>query len=470
MLNNPCNIVSPLLKENFSLNFIKEPVLSGKSRVLSWRQLQLKRFRNLISRHEDEVLEALSKDLGKPKVEAFYEIIALRQELKLAERNLKQWMAPRKVHIPLVLRPGEAMIRMEPLGCVLIIGPWNYPFSLTLQPLISALAAGNTAVIKPSENAPATSALIAKTLPKYFPPEIVTVCEGDETIASQLVSLPFDHIFFTGSGNIGKKIMKAASENLTPITLELGGQSPALVIDKADISITAKRLIWGKGLNSGQTCIAPNHLLVQEDLLPSLLDEMKKTLQNFYGLEPLDSPHLASIINKHHFKRLEKLLQKAIEKNQVLYGGKLDANKNLITPTLLKVDNVEDPLLKEELFGPLLPILPVKDLDVALESINKLPKPLAIYMFGGGELEQQKLLNRTSSGGVCFNDVVLQCGIPSMPFGGVGPSGIGRYHGLSGFETFSNQKSILKRPFWLDLQFRYPPYKSNIDLIRKILG
>ncbi len=457
-------------QESFLLNTLRTPVLDGQTRPEGWRRLQLQRISSLIENHENQILQALASDLGKPQTEGFFEIVALQQELKLAKKKLNDWMRPKKVKVPLSFKPGEAFIKPEPLGCVLIIGPWNYPFSLTLQPLISALAAGNTAVLKPSEHAPATSALIAELFPSYFPKEIVQVFEGDGTVAAELLKHPFDHIFFTGGGEIGKKIMRAAATNLTPVTLELGGQSPAIVLEGGDLAVTARRLVWGKSLNAGQTCIAPNHLLVHQNLKDALIKELKASIENFYGQSPLESPHLAKIVNEKQFTRLNNLLNEAQKKAQVIFGGNVDTKKRKISPTLIEIDNFQDPLMNEELFGPLMPILTIPNLKAAIQSVNSQPRPLALYLFGGEAKDQNYVLDKTSSGGICFNDVVMQAGIPELPFGGVGPSGMGRYHGEAGFETFSHQKSILKRPFWMDLKLRYPPYKLNISMLKNLLS
>ncbi len=470
LLDKPCAFVIPLFSENFALHELREPVLSGMTRPETWRRLQLKRFRDLIEKNEHNFLEALSNDLRKPPTEALFEVIALKQELKLTEQQLSRWMHPKRIKVPLSLKPGEAFVTPEPLGCVLIIGPWNYPISLTLQPLISALAAGNTAILKPSEHAPASSALIAKLIPKYFPADVVRVFEGDGNLAASLLEEHFDHIFFTGGSNIGRKVMEAAAKNLTPITLELGGKSPAIVLEGADLEITARRIIWGKGINSGQTCIAPNHLLVQKTLKRDLLEKMKTTLVEFYGQEPTKSKHISKIINQHHFLRLQALLNNACQKGQIVFGGEIDTEKSIISPALVDISNPKDPLLEEELFGPILPIFSIPNLEFALDAIRKQPKPLALYMFGGSPSDQQRLLETTSAGGVCFNDVILQAGIPEMPFGGVGASGMGRYHGQAGFRTFSNEKSIMQRNFWLDLKLRYPPYKTNLELLNRLLS
>ena len=456
--------------ENFVLNQLQDLVLSGKTRNEKWRRVQLKSLSNLLENHQQEILKALSQDLGKPATEAFFEIIAVKQEIKLAQKSLSNWMKTRQINVPVSLKPAQALVQPDPLGCILIIGPWNYPFSLTLQPLVGALAAGNTAVLKPSEHAPNVSNLIKKLIEEYFPPEIVQVFEGDGNIAADLMTRQFDHVFFTGGENIGKKVMEAASKNLTPVTLELGGKSPAVVIDGANLEVTAKRVIWGKSLNAGQTCIAPDHLLVEDKLFDSLISNLINSINDFYGNTPLDSKHLGSIINEKQFNRLNNLLTQAKKNNQIIYGGDSNEKEKRISPTLIKIDNRNDPLMKEELFGPLLPILSIKNLDQAISDFKLLPKPLALYLFGGGEKEQGKLLSMTSSGGVCFNDVVLQAGIPELPFGGVGTSGMGKYHGKAGFDNFTHYKSVLKRPFWLDLNFRYPPYKLDLSLLNKLIG
>ena len=459
-----------MLLEDFVLNQLQDPVLSGKTRNEKWRRKQLQALLNLLENHQKEILKALNQDLGKPATEAFFEIIAIKQEIKLAQKNLSNWMKTRKINVPFSLKPAQALVQPDPLGCILIIGPWNYPFSLTLQPLVGALAAGNTAVLKPSEHAPNVSNLIKNLIEKYFAPEVAQVFEGDGNIAADLMTRQFDHVFFTGGENIGKKIMKSASKNLTPVTLELGGKSPAIVIDGANLEVTAKRIIWGKSLNAGQTCIAPDHLLVEHKLFDSLISNLKNSITDFYGNTPLDSKHMGSIVNQKQFNRLNNLLKQAKKNNQIIYGGYSNEKEKRISPTLIKIENRSDPLMKEELFGPLLPILSIKNLDHAISDLKLLPKPLALYLFGGGENEQWKVQSMTSSGGVCFNDVVLQAGIPELPFGGVGTSGMGKYHGKAGFDNFTHYKSVLKRPFWLDLNFRYPPYKLDLSLLNKLIG
>ena len=445
-------------------------VSSGETIHQRWRLKQLDKIQIILEQHESEILQALRDDLGKPSTEAIIEIIALKQELKLAKKNLSKWMSPKRINIPLSLQPGDARVHLEPLGCILIIGPWNYPFSLTIQPLISALAAGNTAVLKPSENSPNTSKLISKLFKYYFSENIVQVFEGDKDVASALLEYSFNHIFFTGGTAVGKKILQAAANHLTPVTLELGGQSPAIILQGADLEVTARRLIWGKGLNAGQTCLAPNHLLVQKSIKDPLINQLKKAYLEFYGPNPIKSLDLAKIINEHHFSRLLDLLEISKEKKQIVFGGEVDRERRIIPPTLIEVDSKDDQILQDELFGPIFPIMSINNLEAAIQSINKKNPPLAIYLFGGTSQDQELLLKKSSSGGVCFNDVIMHAGIPEMPFGGVGTSGMGRYHGYAGFLTFSNQRSVLKRPFILDFKLRYPPYKLNLNLLKKLLS
>ena len=379
-------------------------------------------------------------------------------------------MQAKPVPVPLPQQPGRAELIPEPLGCVLIIGPWNYPFSLTLQPLVSALAAGNTAVLKPSEQAPAVAALISRLVAEHFAPEVVRVEEGDGEVAAALVALPFDHIFFTGGGAIGRRVLEGAAANLTPVTLELGGKSPALVMDGADLDVSARRLIWGKGLNAGQTCIAPDHLLVQPHLQQPLLKAMEAARQAMYGSQPLHSEQLACIVNTRQFERLEALLEQARREERILIGGEINREQRRIAPTVIRVADRNDPLMADELFGPLLPVLPLNDLNNALAEIRRGPKPLALYLFGGTERQQQLVIETTSSGGVCLNDVVMQAGVPDLPFGGVGGSGMGSYHGKAGFDTFSHAKAVLRRPFRFDFKLRYPPYALDLKLLRKLAG
>lgn len=452
------------------LEELREPVVRGTTRPETWRRQQLDRLEALFSGHEQEVLEALHHDLAKPPLEGMVELVTLRQELKLTRRNLRRWMRPRPLRVPLLQKPGRAELIREPLGCVLLIGPWNLPFNLTFWPLISAFAAGNTAVVKPSEQATATAELIERLVPLHFPSDVVRVVNGDARVAADLVKLRFDHIFFTGGGAIGAKVLQGAAANLTPVTLELGGKNPAVVLPGADLNVTARRLIWGKGFNAGQTCVAPDHILVEPSLRAPLLQSMSDQRRALYGANPLESEHLASLISRHHYERLETLLKNAQSEGRVLLGGECDPIRRKIAPTLISITDSRDPLMADELFGPLLPVRTIRNLAEAITLIQGQDKPLALYLFGGDINDQQHLLRSTSSGTVCFNDVILQTVVPGLPLGGVGASGMGSHHGEAGFRTFSHERSVLKRPFWLDLPQRYPPYTLKPETFRRLLG
>ncbi|MFO7630794.1 MAG: aldehyde dehydrogenase family protein [Prochlorococcaceae cyanobacterium] len=452
------------------LEAMRGVVVRGESQPLAWRLSQLDRLEAFLAAEAETVLAALAADLGKPPLEAYFELLSVRQELRLCRRRLRGWMAPRRVGLPLSLWPGRAELRREPLGCVLIIGPFNYPFQLCIRPLVSALAAGNTAFIKPSEQAPHTAALLAAALPRHFPADVLQVVVGDREVSAALVRQHFDHIFFTGSGRVGRQVMAAAAEQLTPVTLELGGKSPAIVLADADLAVTARRLAWGKSLNAGQTCIAPDHLLVQESVREPLVAALAAEIRRFYGDDPLQSPDLGTIINAAQFGRLERLLAGARQRGQVLAGGRSDPLSRRIEPTLVAIEDPDDPLMQEELFGPILPVLAVADLNEALASVARGPQPLALYLFSSSRQAQEQTLRCSRSGGVAFNDVILQAAVPGLPFGGVGESGMGLYHGEAGFLAFSHQRSVLRRPFWLDLPLRYPPYQGKLPWIQRLLG
>ncbi|MEB3166182.1 MAG: aldehyde dehydrogenase family protein [Cyanobacteriota bacterium] len=450
---------------------MREPVLAGETRALAWRHQQLERLGALLERAREPLLQALAADLGKPPVEAWMEWLSVKHELRHTRHHLARWLRPRAAPLPAWLLPGRAAVHREPLGCVLIIGPWNYPFQLCLRPLVSALAAGNTAVLKPSELAPHTAELIAELVRDRFEPTVVQVVQGDAAVGARLLEERFDHIFFTGGSRVGRLVMAAASRHLTPVTLELGGKSPAIVLDAADLKPTARRLVWGKGLNGGQTCIAPDHLLVQPGIHGALLAAMAQECRRLYGDDPLASPDLARIVDEHQFNRLENLLQPARQEGRILLGGRSDRASRRIEPTVIQVDQPEqDPLMQEELFGPLLPVLTVTSLEAALAQIRRRPSPLAIYLFGGSAAERRQLLWGSRSGSVVFDDVILQAAAPGLPFGGVGESGMGAYHGETGFRTFSQPRSVLDHPTWLDLPVRYPPYGGRLAWLQRLMG
>jgi len=454
-----------------SVDAMRQPVLEGTTRPLAWRQDQLGRLEALLNTVEADLLEALANDLGKPPLEAYYELVGVREELKFTRRHLKRWLAGRPIPLPAWSWPARGRVQPEPLGCVLILGAWNYPFQLCLQPLISALAAGNTVVLKPSELAPHTANLMADRLGHLFPPEVVQVVQGDGQVGAQLLETRFDHIFFTGGGRVGRLVMAAAARHLTPVTLELGGKSPAIALADAALAPTARRLVWGKGLNAGQTCVAPDHLLVVPEIEAPLLEAIAVEIRRLYGADPLASPDLGRVVSRSHFERLANLVRQADQRGQVLLGGRMDAAERRIEPTLLRVDDPDnDPLMQEELFGPLLPVLRVPHLEAAIARVQASPKPLALYLFGQRPQDRERLRLATSSGSLAFNDVVVQVGVSQLPLGGVGESGMGAYHGHTGFLTFSHQRSILEQRFWPDLPLRYPPYAGKLPLLKRLMG
>jgi len=443
----------------------RQLVTSGQTRPLPWRLEQLRRLEKVV-RAEEKILNALAADLGKPPMEAYYEILGVRQELKVFQRKLRRWMKPEPVAVPYSLQPARAEVVAEPLGCVLIIGPWNYPLLLLLSPLVAALGAGNTAVLKPSEHAPQTGELLAQLLGQHMDRQVVSVVSGGPKTAQALVAQGFDHVFFTGGTRIGRLVMEQAAQTLTPVTLELGGKNPCIVAEDAKVAMAARRIAWGRFLNAGQTCIAPDYVLIPPALRHIFIETLVQTLKDFYGEQPQASPDLARIVNDAQFQRLAALLKD----RPVLCGGEVNPQERYIAPTVVAVETWDDPLMAEELFGPILPILPLTSLDEAIKSINSRPKPLALYLFSGRKEWQDRLLHQTSSGTVCFNDVILQAGLPELPFGGVGESGMGTYHGRAGFARFSHERSVLRRPQALDLPWRYPPYGNRLHWVKRLLG
>lgn len=439
---------------------------TGKTKDVSFRLEQLKILKQAIIDNEQPILEALKADLHKPEFEAYATEIGVVGEIDYAIKHLKKWSQPQKAAVPWKFFSYSAKIYPEPLGVVLIIGPWNYPLQLIISPLVGAIAAGNCTIVKPSEIAPHTSSLVSEIMSKYFKPEYIAVVEGGVETSQKLLAEKFDHIFFTGGTAIGKIIMAAAAKHLTPVTLELGGKSPCIIDTEINLEYTVKRIVWGKFLNSGQTCIAPDYLLVNQKIKPDLVDGIKKCLTEFYGDNPANSPDYARIISQKQFERLANL----IKDGEIIVGGETNAEERYIAPTLLDDVSLTDPVMQEEIFGPILPILEYRDITEAIALINSQPKPLALYLFTQNKNLQTQVLQQTSSGGVCLNDTVMQVGLSSLPFGGVGDSGIGSYHGKASFDTFSHYKSVLKNSFWLDLNWRYAPYKHKLSALKRLLG
>lgn len=447
------------LRQNFDAGF---------ARSIRVRLEQLAGIEALTRENQTAIIEAIKQDLGRCATESYNaELSVVLAEAKEAERSLSAWMRPRRVSTPLPLQPGHAEIQPTPKGVVLIIGPWNYPFQLILLPLIAAIAAGNTVMIKPSELAPHTSALIAKLLPAYVSTDMVRLVQGGPEVAGALLEERFDHIFYTGGPRVAKIVARAAAEYLTPITLELGGKSPCIVDENVDLNLTARRIVWGKFLNAGQTCIAPDYVLVHEQQRVPLQHALLEAIQSFYGDDPGVSPDYARIINEAHFDRLVGML----DTGRLVAGGKSDRDSRYLAPTIITDVPEGAPLLQEEIFGPILPIVPVPSMNAAIDYVNRRPIPLALYAFSKSKEVTDDILQRTRSGGATVNHTLLHFSVPELPFGGLGPSGQGAYHGEHGFLTFSHARGVLKKPQIIDPQLMYPPYtETKQKILSWVLG
>ena len=419
---------------------------NGTTKPRAWRVAQLRALRTLLVEHEAEVAEALHADLGKSATEAWItETGFVVREIDHTLRHLRAWTAPRRVPVPLSLAPGRAKVVREPLGVVLVIAPWNYPVQLCLAPLLGALAAGNAVVVKPSEIAPATSRLLARLVPRYLDREAVHVVEGgvDETTA--LLAERFDHIFYTGNGAVGRIVLEAAARHLTPVTLELGGKSPAYVADDADLAVTAQRLVWGKFTNAGQTCVAPDYVLASHATLEALKPLLAQGIRSAFGEDPSQSTEYGRIVSQRHFERLTGM----VDHDRVVTGGRSDASSRYLEPTVVEVDDPDHPeqlVMRDEIFGPVLPLVEVDDLDAAIAFVNGREKPLALYVFTSSTRVRQRFTRDTSSGALAFNVPLAHLAVPGLPFGGVGASGTGAYHGEHSVELFSHAKSVLSMP------------------------
>jgi aldehyde dehydrogenase (NAD+) len=440
---------------------------SGRTRSLDWRRAQLDGLIAMLADHEDAILDATAADLGKPAFEAFAaEVAGPIGDAKSARRQLERWAAPRRVATAPAALPARSHVRPEPLGVALIIAPWNYPFALALQPLVAALAAGNCVVVKPSEITPRCSALLAELLPRHTDPTAVRVVEGGVPETTDLLAQRWDHIFYTGNGTVGRIVMRAAAEHLTPVTLELGGKSPAIVDATADLDTAAARIVWGKFFNAGQTCVAPDHVLVEASVHDQLVDRMAAAINDFYGEDPQTSAHYGRIVNDRHHARVSALLDGGV----TVVGGQVDAADRYIAPTVMTDVDLDAPVMQEEIFGPILPVIPVQDVDEAIRFVTARPKPLALYLFSTDDDAVEAVLDRTSSGGVTVNHAWLHLINPSLPFGGVGESGMGAYHGQTGFEAFSHRKAVLHRAAGLEVPLLYPPHGRLAKQIVKRLA
>lgn len=431
------------------------------------RKEALTQLMNIIVKHENEIIQALYEDFKKPPFESIItETSYVISELKDTISNIKNWSRIKKVTPSILNFPSTDYIVKEPYGKVLIIAPWNYPFQLALCPLIAAVAAGNQVTLKPSELTPKTSAIILKIIEKVFQQEHVEVIEGGSEVSQKLLAQRWDYIFFTGSVAVGKIVAKAAAEHLTPVTLELGGKNPCIIDETANLKLAAKRIVWGKFLNAGQTCIAPDYILIQEEMKSHFVDFLKNEITKAYGDSPKESPDFARIVNEKNWHRLVSM----IEPEKVIFGGKTDVEDCYISPTLIEENNLDSALMQEEIFGPLLPIITYKNEKEIAQTILKYEKPLALYVFSDDKKFAKKTILEHSFGGGCINDTIIHFSNKRLPFGGVGHSGIGAYHGQLSFDTFSHHKGIVKKGNWLDLNLRYAPYTDKIHSIKKLLN
>jgi aldehyde dehydrogenase (NAD+) len=437
---------------------------SGRTKPLAWRLAQLEGIERLVVDREAEIAGALESDLGRTALDSWLgDVASVRAEAVYAKKHLKNWMKPVSTGLPITQQPGKASYRYEPLGVVLAIGPWNYPVYLTLGPVIGAVAAGNCVIVKPSEHAPATSALLARLIPQYLDRDAIKVVEGEAVVTQDLIAQGLDHVFFTGGPEIGKHILAAAAPHLTPVTLELGGKSPAIISKHADVRVAARRIAWAKFINSGQTCVAPDYVLVDKSVRSTFLDELSASITE----QRADAVDKLPIVNQRQFDRLRRLLTDT--GGRVVHGGGVDTEALSIEPTIVVDPDPGSDLMQEEVFGPILPVLEIDSFTDAVRFVNARPKPLAAYLFSGNKAEQEALLADVPAGGMVVNHTQMHVLVPQLPFGGVGNSGMGTYHGEWGFQTFSHRKAALVKTTKLDLSIVYPPYSPRaVKLLRKL--
>ncbi len=439
---------------------------SGQTKDIAFRVKQLKILKHAIEENEEKILHALHKDLRKSPYEAYLtEVGIVKDEIRHMVKKVQKWARPKRVATPVYHIPASSYIYPEPYGAAFIISPWNYPFQLAVAPLAAAMAAGNCAVIKPSEFSAHTSQVLAKLFDAYFDPAYVSVITGDADVSAALLAEKFDYIFFTGSPFVGKIVMAAAAKHLTPVTLELGGKSPCIVDADTNIDLAAKRIVSGKFINAGQTCIAPDYLMVHESVKEQLVDRIIHYIERFYGTMPTESPDYPKIINQKHFDRLLGLTKDAT----IMFGGGADSDQQIIAPTLLADVDWDHPSMQEEIFGPILPVMEFDNLPDAIARINDRPKPLALYLFSNNQKFIDTVLKNVSFGGGCINDTLIHFATPNLPFGGVGNSGMGGYHGKFGFDTFSHHKSIMRNTVRFDFPFRYPTFYKHLKLLKTVL-
>ena len=459
VINNMNNVKRIIDKQKLFYN-------NDKTKELNFRIENLRLLSGAIKNHEDEIMEALKQDLNKANFEAYAtEIGIVLEEIDFMLKNMKNLLKVKRVRTPLTQFPSVSKIYQEPYGNILIIAPWNYPFQLALAPLVGAIACGNCAIIKPSNYSPATSSIIKKIIESTFDESYIAVIEGGREANESLLDNKFDLIFFTGSTSVGKIVMEKAAQNLTPVVLELGGKSPCIIDKTADIKMAAKRIVWGKGLNAGQTCVAPDYLLVHKDVKLELINELKRNAEIFFCNDLEVNSDFPKIINKKHFDRLNSLL----ETGEIIYGGEVNEKSNQIGFTLLDNVNWNDPIMQEEIFGPILPIIDYENLDEVVKLLKNRPKPLALYLFTKSKSIENKIITQVSYGGGCINDTIVHLATSYMGFGGVGESGMGSYHGKASIDTFSHSKSVMKKSNLIDIPVRYHPYGNKLKLLKMIM-
>ncbi|MBE1557065.1 aldehyde dehydrogenase [Sporosarcina limicola] len=460
---------------NFTLQDVESMIttqrsfyFTGETRSVAFRKKMLLKLKDAIIANEEAIMEALHKDLRKSPFESYVtEIGFVLSSISHMIKHLEEWMEQETVKTPIHLQPAKSFIIREPYGSVLIIGPFNYPFQLVMEPLVGAIAGGNCAIVKPSETSVHTAQIVKKLLSKIYPSEYIRVVEGEREETSALIHASFDKIFFTGSVAIGKVVMKAAAERLTPITLELGGKSPALVDQTADLRKAAERIVWGKFVNAGQTCVAPDYVLVHHSVKEELLNEMIRTIHKFYGKEATDGPDYGRIVNGKHFDRLVGILKN--ERVQILYGGNFDRSDLYIEPTLLDNVSWDGAAMENEIFGPILPILSYGNLGEAVHQIRQLPKPLSAYMFTENEQAADYFIEQLPFGGGCINDTIAHVGNVNLPFGGVGPSGMNAYHGRDSFNVFTHTKAMMKKSTKIPMKLAFPPYGNKLKIVKPLI-
>ncbi len=445
----------------------REFFATHKTKDVSFRLEMLKKLKAAVDVYEERITQALYEDLRKPPFESYVtEIGIVKKEINFHLKHLKSWARPKRVKTPILHFISSSRIYPEPYGVALVVAPWNFPFNLLFMPLIGAISAGNCVVLKPSNHSPHTSAVMEEMITKIYDLEYISIFQGGRDVNQALWQEKFDYIFFTGNPPLGKIVMEAASRHLTPVTLELGGKSPCIVDKEAKIDYAARRIAWGKFLNAGQTCVAPDYLLVDKDVKKETLEALKKYIKHFFGENPEQSPDFPRIVNDKHFERLCGLMKSGT----IICGGEANKKTRYIAPTILDDIKPEDPIMQEEIFGPLLPAIDYGTLEEAVAFINSRPKPLALYFFSENRKKQKLVLGQTSSGGGCLNDTIIHLATDYLPFGGVGWSGMGAYLGRASFETFSHMKSVMKKSNLLDIKLRYAPYsKGKFKILRKLL-